>query len=81
MLEESATNSLNLAKSQKTKVVHTILIFPRRTTEMNTKNECIFRTPDDWGTVTGALLRMDHGKYAYHKIDPEPSDLEFVTEE
>ena len=47
---------------------------------MNTKNEYIFRTPSDWGTVTGVFVAMPNGKAGFIKIEPEPNDLEFATE-
>lgn len=36
-------------------------------------NKYIFRTPDDWGVVTGVLL-LAKDKAVYREIDPESNE-------
>lgn len=44
-------------------------------------NEYTFRTPDDWGTIGGALLKRLNGKSLYREIGPESGEVKFTIED
>ena len=43
-------------------------------------NECTFKTPSDWGNITGVLMPGAYDKVVYADVDPESGELEIVVE-